>query len=250
MATRAIILAAGGGTRLGHLTASIPKWLLPVGGLPIAAYQLEALLNAGISEVLVVGGHGYDALRSVASSSPTPSIEFLFNPRYGELNNWYSLLLALRSVGPLPRNEHLLVINSDLWSSVSWLSQVFRSLSKLNGARLAVDLAKSLTAESMKVATTGRDDGIYLSAIGKAGIAHPVGEYVGALAVDHHSAADLLELLSSCEQEGGRSHEWYEHSIARSCSNTAWQIYPVPPGKWIEIDDPSDLQHAQELATN
>ena len=47
MTDRAVVLAAGRGTRLGSLTASTPKPLLDVGGQPVVARILEGIAAAG-----------------------------------------------------------------------------------------------------------------------------------------------------------------------------------------------------------
>lgn len=62
MITRAVILAAGHGTRLGALTATTPKPLLAVGGRPIIVRILDGLLRAGISDVCIATGHLGDEL--------------------------------------------------------------------------------------------------------------------------------------------------------------------------------------------
>lgn len=51
---KAVILAAGKGTRLHPLTLTRPKHLVPVGGKPIIDHTLTALKNAGIDEVVLV----------------------------------------------------------------------------------------------------------------------------------------------------------------------------------------------------
>ncbi|MEX0781968.1 MAG: nucleotidyltransferase family protein [Dehalococcoidia bacterium] len=55
--TKAVLLAAGRGTRLGAITANYPKPLLEVGGRPIIAHILDGLLAARIEEVTIVTGH-------------------------------------------------------------------------------------------------------------------------------------------------------------------------------------------------
>jgi len=50
---KAMILAAGRGTRLQQLTASTPKPLIKVAGKALLQYHLEALERAGFSEVVI-----------------------------------------------------------------------------------------------------------------------------------------------------------------------------------------------------
>jgi NDP-sugar pyrophosphorylase family protein len=51
------ILAGGLGTRLGDLTHSLPKALLPVAGQPFIAHQLRLLHREGVERVVVCAGH-------------------------------------------------------------------------------------------------------------------------------------------------------------------------------------------------
>ena len=50
---KAILLAAGLGTRLAPITNSIPKCLVPVHGKPLLAYWLDTLIALGVQEVLI-----------------------------------------------------------------------------------------------------------------------------------------------------------------------------------------------------
>jgi choline kinase len=54
---KGIILAAGDGDRLGILTTSYPKVLLPVNDVPLIRYPIEALAAAGISDIAIVVGY-------------------------------------------------------------------------------------------------------------------------------------------------------------------------------------------------
>jgi NDP-sugar pyrophosphorylase family protein len=60
---KAMILAAGEGTRLRPLTLETPKPLLPVGGVPLIAYILSWLGGHGISEVAINLCHHGDKIR-------------------------------------------------------------------------------------------------------------------------------------------------------------------------------------------
>ena len=48
MVTKAVILAAGRGTRMRDLTQEIPKPMLKVQGKPILQHILEGLMSVGI----------------------------------------------------------------------------------------------------------------------------------------------------------------------------------------------------------
>ena len=52
--TRAVIPAAGLGTRLRPLTVAVPKELLPVGRLPMMQYAVSECVAAGLNEIVVV----------------------------------------------------------------------------------------------------------------------------------------------------------------------------------------------------
>lgn len=55
--TRAVLLAAGRGTRLGAVTRTTPKPLLQVGGEPILHRILGGLRDGGVRDVAIVTGH-------------------------------------------------------------------------------------------------------------------------------------------------------------------------------------------------
>ena len=51
---KAVVLAAGEGTRMRPLTANLPKPLLPVAGKPFLRHSLEALRAAGIKDLAIL----------------------------------------------------------------------------------------------------------------------------------------------------------------------------------------------------
>jgi bifunctional UDP-N-acetylglucosamine pyrophosphorylase/glucosamine-1-phosphate N-acetyltransferase len=60
---QAVLLAAGEGTRMRPLTASLPKPMLPVGDRPLAAHAADAAVDAGVEEFVVVVGYEASAVR-------------------------------------------------------------------------------------------------------------------------------------------------------------------------------------------
>lgn len=60
---KALILAAGLGTRLAPITDDRPKSLVPVNGKPILIKQIENLLENGITDITVISGCKGDMLK-------------------------------------------------------------------------------------------------------------------------------------------------------------------------------------------
>src|ERR1700704_2277037 len=61
---KAVLLAAGRGTRMRELTADLPKPMINVRGKPILLHIIEGLQAAGIKNFLIVVGYHGDAVRS------------------------------------------------------------------------------------------------------------------------------------------------------------------------------------------
>jgi len=61
---QAVVLAAGEGTRMRPLTASLPKPMLPVADRPLVAHTADALAAAGVDELILVVGYEAEAVRS------------------------------------------------------------------------------------------------------------------------------------------------------------------------------------------
>src|SRR5947209_3461482 len=60
---RAVILAAGRGTRMRELTADLPKPMIRVKNKPVLLHIVEGLQSAGIKEFLVVIGYRGDVVQ-------------------------------------------------------------------------------------------------------------------------------------------------------------------------------------------
>ncbi|MSR82121.1 MAG: phosphocholine cytidylyltransferase family protein [Candidatus Latescibacteria bacterium] len=87
---KAIILAAGAGTRLSPLTDGCPKCLVKVGPRPLIDYQLQALRQVGVDDVVLVVGYEADQIRAHCGHTA----RYIENPDYLSTNSIYSLYLA------------------------------------------------------------------------------------------------------------------------------------------------------------
>jgi mannose-1-phosphate guanylyltransferase len=78
---KAFLLAAGIGSRLRPITDTIPKCLVPIGGIPLLEIWLDAFNRAGVTEVLVNLHYMPDAVRShVAARTGPPTVRLAFEP--------------------------------------------------------------------------------------------------------------------------------------------------------------------------
>jgi NDP-sugar pyrophosphorylase family protein len=79
---KAVLLAAGKGTRLAPLTKAVPKILVPVAGKPLLARQLRYLAMQGVSEVLLNLHHHADLVHDFLAASGSPvRVKVFHEPR-------------------------------------------------------------------------------------------------------------------------------------------------------------------------
>ena len=90
---KAIILAAGFGTRLMPVTLDTPKPLVKVNGVRILDTLLDALISKGITNITVVRGYKKEQFDELAEKYPT--LHFIDNPEFNLANNIGSLMCAI-----------------------------------------------------------------------------------------------------------------------------------------------------------
>ena len=76
--TRAVLLAAGRGSRLGALTENFPKGLIEVGGSPILHRIIAGLADANVSDITVITGHAAAALESATGGGDRWGVKLTF----------------------------------------------------------------------------------------------------------------------------------------------------------------------------
>ena len=94
---RAVFIAAGFGTRLVPITLNTPKPLVRVNGTRIIDTLLDAIVAAGIEEIVIV--RGYLAEQFDRLLYKYPNIRFIENPIYNEANNISSAICAKDLLG-------------------------------------------------------------------------------------------------------------------------------------------------------
>lgn len=256
-----VVLAAGHGRRLGRAAGPGPKWLTEVGGAPIAERHLTAIeqVLGADTQVLVVVGHAAERVerycRARAARSPLRPL-LVGNDLYNERNNWYSLLVGLDFLrGRRGDDQVVVVLNSDLFAQPSWIGALLHAAAGLDGVPgcLAVDAARPITDEAMKVAAGPRDAAgrRWCTAIGKVGVSEPFGEYVGMSALAPSGRAVVHDALRSFTTQDARADAWYEEAFQEiSAVSPFLALSPTPSSDWVEIDNLEDLELAERLASS
>ena len=92
---KAIILAAGKGSRLEPVSGESVKCLVELGGMTLIGRQFSYLRACGITQIAVVVGFQAERIRRICG----PNVEYVENPIFAETNSLYSLWLARHLFG-------------------------------------------------------------------------------------------------------------------------------------------------------
>jgi choline kinase len=225
---RAVILAAGVGSRLELLTNGKPKCLADIGGRPLLLHQLEALSDHGVGPVLMVVGFEHEAIRRVAGQR----VEYLVNERFRETNSLYSLWMAREWVkGPF------VLLNADLFFHPEVLSRLLED----PGNVLAYDSTSSRGREQTKVAIQGRK----VIDLGKdLPPASARGESLGLLKFEADGAKAMLDVASELIGQG-QEKAWVIEATRAVCKMVPLYGVNVAGLPWTEVDFPHDLEQAR-----
>ncbi len=113
---KAMILAAGLGTRMRPLTDHLPKPLLPVAGKPLIVWHIEALAAAGVVDLVINAAHRAAQLQSALGDGSVWGVRIAWSLEEPPLETAGGLIAALPLLGERP----FLVINGDVWWRPRW----------------------------------------------------------------------------------------------------------------------------------
>jgi len=228
---RAVILAAGHGSRMGCLTADRPKAMLEVDGLSLIEREIDALAAAGVTDVTVVVGYQQQRLRAHLGGR----VRFVENARYRETNSLYSLSLARETL-----RQGTLVLNSDILVSRELIARLVEA--PVDDAVL-VDSSSILAEEEMKV-RIWQGFAVDFSKELRAQDAHA--ENVGILKFGAPGGRRLLAHLDGL-LAAGYENAWAPMAFRAFAQGWPLRAIPVDGLPWTEIDFPEDLERARQL---
>ena len=246
METKAIILAAGMGTRLKPLTLKNHKCMTKVNGTPIIYNALSCLESIGVEEVEIVVGYLAEEIENTLGNSFNRiKLNYVLNDIYSETNTSYSLKLGLEKAKNFDR---LFVLEGDVFFSLALLKKI------------AEDSHHNVTLLEKYNAVL---DGTFVE-IGEAG--YVVDWTHKSMREPNYTLEDKYKTINIHKFYRGFVDDILYPSIVETCRETEGKaplenvmrvivrgnkkaIYGLDSAgiKWFEIDDMKDLLVAEEL---
>lgn len=229
---RAIILAAGKGSRLNGTAADVPKCLVHVGSRSLIERQIDVLRAAGVDDIVVIVGHQSLHVRRICGKR----ITYVENPRYAETNSLYSLWMAR----PL-LYEGFVVLNCDVLFHPALLQDLLTSRHE-NALLLGYREANQppLGDEEMKVKVR---HGRVVDMSKSMDPTEADGENLGIVKFGARGAAALVAIMDRLVSEE-RWREWAPRAFAEFAQRHPLHAIGTGGLPWIEIDFPEDYDRA------
>lgn len=237
---KAIILAAGEGTRLRPYTLDRPKCLVEVDGLSLLDRQLAVLASENVHPVIMIGGYRSEMLKQ-------PGIELRLNPRYHETNMVWTLFSAEQDLV-----DDVLICYGDIVYSREILKAILASEADIS---TTIDLewesywrARNENplddAETLKLYPDGR---IYEIGKKPQSLADIEGQYMGLIKLSAKGVQNFKQVFHDAKAAGdlvGKPVEKaYMTDLLQLMIISGYAVHSVPVrGDWVEVDTVSDLE--------
>lgn len=237
---KAVILAAGIGSRIRPLTDDCPKCLLLVAGTPILERMIHNCLSCGLSEFILVLGYLDDRIRSFVNKTfPGLNVTYVLNDKYAETNTGYSLMLA----ADLLDSTGFIKFDADVVFDAHILQRLIKSP---HHTVLCIDRAIQLDAEEVKVIVDDQSRVVRASKSVDPNAAQ--GESIGIEKVNAETAALLFAELNQMMADATHYQAYYEAAYERLMANdVAFHALDITGLDWTEIDTHDDLAAANTM---
>lgn len=230
---RALILAAGLGSRLAPITDELPKVMIPVNGKPIIMKQIDNLHENGITDITVISGYKAEILEERIHEI-FPDIKIIESVDYAVTNNMYSAYLGKDSV----IGREFLMMNADVFYDASVLRALLAFDSK---DAIVVDVGRYIE-ESMKVV---EKDGHLIKISKKVNPEDALGSSIDVYKFSKEGGEAFFKKCAEFIEKGEKS-KWSETALNEILPSQNFKACPLD-GRWIEIDNYQDLAAATVL---
>jgi choline kinase len=235
---KAIILAAGEGTRLRPYTLDRPKCLLEIDGITLLESQLAVLRSRGVDEIVLVGGYRAEMLEGKAT-------RLRINPRYAETNMVTTLFCAEEEL-----NGEVIVSYGDIVYAGEILDSLLASPAEISvtidmqwesywRARNEDPLAD---AETLRLGEGGR-----IVEIGQrpTSLDEIEGQYMGLMKFTGQGLERLKEAYRKAVQKGALGPRpvkgAYMTDLLQVLIDNDYRVQAVPvSAPWVEVDSVTD----------
>lgn len=238
---RAIILAAGRGSRMQHHTDNIPKCMLTLHGKPLLHHQIDAITRAGIQDIAIVCGYQKDKIQH-------PQIKRRFeNTRWHET----SIVRSLLAADAWLQQDDCLVSYADIFydtSAVQSLIQTNNNICITYSTKYKELWISRFTDPFADLETFKFDDKNHLTEIG----ARPTtwddvqGQYMGLLKFTPTGWKNIQMILEKLPQN---AVDKLDMTALLRQTIQAKQLIGVVPyhAAWGEVDHASDLELYEQI---
>ncbi|HOP64154.1 MAG TPA: NTP transferase domain-containing protein [Spirochaetota bacterium] len=237
---RAVVLAAGTGSRLGEITKARTKGMVPVRGKKLIDYLLEFFEHDFFDEIIVVGGFCYEDLREHINSHGYKNVRVVENKEYLK-GNIFTLITALREFS----GDSFLITNVDhIYPGV-----MFNKMKESMKAVTAMcDFDRTLGDDDMKVKLGG--DGKRVSAISKKLNDFDCG-YIGMTYVDASMESLYRDTINEVlESYGEKAVVENILQVLSEKDQGVPVICDLSGFGWYEVDTEEDLMRAEKGLEN
>ena len=219
---RAIFIAAGFGSRLVPITLNTPKPLVRVNGTRMIDTLLDAVIAAGIEEIIIVRGYLGEQFDQLLYKYPM--IKFMENPLYNEANNISSALIARHLL------QNAYVLEADLFLSNPNLITKYQYTSNYLG--VPTDFTDDWCFETKnKVITKVKVGG------------NDCHHMFGISYWTEEAGAKLYEDIKKVyEMPGGKERYWDQVPLEYCLSNHTVEVRECTFDDIVEIDSFADLK--------
>ena len=240
---KAIILAAGKGTRLSKYTKDCPKGLLTFNGMSLIEHQINAMNKIGIDKIVIVKGY-------LEHKIDFNDITYYYNSHYQETNMVESLFCAESDL-----NDDCIVTYSDIIYNFQILKETFNckynvgvvvdtnfiDYWKARLGNLYYEDMESLIIHNNRITSLGNP---------KPNINEIFGRYVGIIKFSKKGIQDLIDNYYHFKEKKIRNklenrvfNKWHMTDLLQGMIDRGYIIRPINISKgWLEFDTDRDYE--------